>query len=117
MGFLRTFLPNSAHVCPVVWKMWNSDTQSKIRGLPITYSLHINNALNAVIDRFSPIVVHPAVVRGTASGVINQGTPSLSYGLGLRTVDLVSAIGEVVRSLLIIDSASYVRPSLCVVQL
>jgi len=38
--------------------------------------------------------------------------PSVSYGVGLRTVDLVLAIGKVVRSLLIIDSASYVRPSL-----
>ena len=62
MGFSRTFLPNSAHVSLVVCGMWNSDTQSKILGLPITYSLHINNALNAVIDRVSPIFVHPAVV-------------------------------------------------------
>jgi len=62
VGFSRTFLPNSAHVSLVVWEMLNSDTQSKIHGLPITYSLHINNALNAVMDRVSPIVVHPAVV-------------------------------------------------------
>ena len=62
MGFSRTFLPNSVHVSVVVWEMWNSDTQSKICGLPITYSLHINNALSAVIDRVSPIVLHRAVV-------------------------------------------------------
>lgn len=62
MGSSQTFLPNSAHVSLVVWKMWSSDTHSKVRGLPISYSLHINNALNAVIDRVFPIVVHPAVV-------------------------------------------------------
>lgn len=61
MDSSQTFLPNSAHVSLVVWEMWNSDTQSKILGLPITYSLHMNNALNAVIDRVSPIVIHPAV--------------------------------------------------------
>ena len=42
---------------------------------------------------------------------------SLSYGAGLRMVDLLSAIAKVVKSLLIIDSAFYVRPSLCLVQL
>lgn len=80
MGSSRTFLPNSAHVSLVVWEMWNSDTQSKIHGLPITYSLHINNALNAVIDRRSAIFFQPAVVFGTARRVINQGTRAFLMG-------------------------------------
>ena len=62
MGFSSTFLPISPHVSLVVWEMLNSDTQSNIRGLPITYSVHINKALTAVIDRAFRIVVHPTVV-------------------------------------------------------